>query len=85
MIPRKYGQFVFSFFMALFMSGIMSFIITVFNMGLVDSIVFIWLKAWSFAFAVALPTINLVSPIVRRVANAVIADEELSGLANGSK
>jgi hypothetical protein len=35
MIPRKYHKIVFSFFMALFMSGLMSFAISIFNVGMV--------------------------------------------------
>ena len=72
MISRKYHRIVFSFFMALLMSCIMSFVISVFNVGLVENIMAIWLKAWSFAFAVAFPTIVMVSPIVHRLVNLVL-------------
>lgn len=73
MIPAKYTHYVFSFFMALLMSCIMSFVITVFNVGLVDNLLFIWLKAWGFAFMVAFPTINVVAPIVRKLVTLVVA------------
>lgn len=75
MIPRKHQKFVFSFFMALFMSGIMSFVITLFNIGMVDNILSIWLKAWSFAFVVAFPTIIVVSPFVHKAVALVIEKE----------
>lgn len=75
MIPRKHQKLVFSFFMALLMSAIMSFVITVFNVGLVDNIFSLWLKAWSFAFAVALPTIVVVSPLVHKAVALVIEKE----------
>jgi hypothetical protein len=61
--------------MALFMSGIMSLVISVFNIGVIDSILWIWLKAWSFAFIVAFPTILLVSPIIKKLVVAVVIDE----------
>tara|TARA_Y100000590_G_scaffold428453_1_gene539772 strand:+ start:1330 stop:1506 length:177 start_codon:yes stop_codon:yes gene_type:complete len=54
------------------MSGIMSLVISIFNTGLVDGIITIWLKAWGFAFVVAFPIIVVVSPIVRRLVNAVV-------------
>ncbi len=73
MIPAKYTHYVFSFFMALLMSCSMSFVITVFNVGLVDNLLFIWLKAWGFAFMVAFPTINVVAPIVRKLVTLVVA------------
>ncbi len=75
MIPAKYTHYVFSFFMALLMSCIMSFVITVFNVGLIDNLFFIWLKAWGFAFMVAFPTINVVAPIVRKLVTLVVAKD----------
>lgn len=72
MIDKRYQQLVFAFFMALLMSCIMSFVISVFNVGFVNNIVLIWLKAWAFAFIVAFPTITLVAPIVRRMVEWVI-------------
>ncbi|EAT13217.1 DUF2798 domain-containing protein [Bermanella marisrubri] len=67
MIPAKYQRFVFAFFMALFMSGFMSLVISVFNVGFVADIGVIWLKAWSFAFVVAFPTVIFVAPIVQKI------------------
>ena len=72
MLDKKYQNIVFSFFMALFMSGIMSFVISVFNLGIIDGIFIKWLQAWAFAFAVAFPTIIVVGPIVRKVVSLVI-------------
>lgn len=76
MISRKYQRVVFSFFMALLMSGIMSFVISVFNVGLVSNIISIWLGAWSFAFVVAFPTILVVAPLVHKLVAMVLQDEE---------
>ncbi|MBV1920155.1 MAG: DUF2798 domain-containing protein [Pseudomonadales bacterium] len=36
MIPQKYTAYVFSFFMSLLMSCVMSLVISVFNIGLVE-------------------------------------------------
>ncbi len=60
--------------MALLMSSIMSSIISVFNMGLIDRILLIWLKAWSLAFVIAFPTITLITPLVRKLVSAVVED-----------
>lgn len=76
MISRKHYKLVFSFFMSLLMSGIMSFVISVFNVGLVSNIISIWLKAWSFAFVVAFPTIVMVSPVVHKLVALVSHEEE---------
>lgn len=72
MINSKYQHIVFAFFMALFMSCIMSLVISVFNVGIVENILTIWLKAWSFAFIVAMPLVLLVSPIARKLVNLLV-------------
>lgn len=66
MISKKYSGYLFSFFMALLMSSIMSLVISIFNVGLIDGIIAIWLRAWAFAFIIALPTIIAVTPLVRK-------------------
>tara|TARA_R110002073_G_scaffold216617_1_gene376809 strand:+ start:608 stop:856 length:249 start_codon:yes stop_codon:yes gene_type:complete len=75
MIDRKHHRIVFSFFMALLMSCIMSLVITIFNIGLVANLVGIWLKAWLFAFSIAFPAIIFVSPIVHKLVNLVLKEE----------
>ena len=75
MIKAKYHRLVFAFFMALLMSCLMSLVISVFNVGLVDNIIFIWLKAWGFAFCVAFPAIFIISPLVHRLV-AVVLEED---------
>lgn len=72
MIPARFRAIVFAFFMALLMSGFMSLVISLFNLGLVPDILSRWLHAWVFAFAVAFPTVVLVAPVVQRLTNAVI-------------
>ncbi|WP_200821400.1 DUF2798 domain-containing protein [Oceanicoccus sp. KOV_DT_Chl] len=53
--------------MALFMSGLMSLIITLFNIGLVTNIISLWLQAWGFSFMIALPVVILISPLVGKL------------------
>lgn len=67
MIHSKYKKIVFPVIMAFFMSCIMSFVITLFNLGFVDELITIWLRSWLFAFIVALPTIIVISPIVHKI------------------
>ena len=75
MINKKYQHFVFVFFMALFMSCIMSFFISLFNVGLVENVLYIWLKDWCFAFFVAFPVVLLISPMVRKLVDILIKNE----------
>lgn len=76
MIPKKYSNYVFSFFMSLLMSSIMSLIISIFNVGMIDEIMSIWLKAWGFAFVVAFPTIIAITPLVRKSVLIVVATND---------
>ncbi|MDX1757484.1 MAG: DUF2798 domain-containing protein [Marinobacter sp.] len=75
MIPVKYASYVFSFFMSLSMSGIMSLVISGFNVGWGDHLVTIWLEAWVFAFVVAFPTIIVVTPLVRKLVTLVVVHD----------
>jgi hypothetical protein len=75
MIPVKYHRIVFAFFMALLMSCLMSLVISIFNVGLVDNIVFIWLKAWGFGFSVAFPAIFIISPLVHKLVAVVLHEK----------
>lgn len=75
MIPARYHRLVFSFFMALLMSCLMSLVITIFNVGLVDNIILIWLKAWAFAFSVAFPAIFIISPLVHKLVALVLHEK----------
>ncbi|WP_372761160.1 DUF2798 domain-containing protein [Pseudoalteromonas sp.] len=72
MLDPKYRVAVFAFFMAIFMSGFMSLVITLFNVGWVDEIASVWLKAWLFAFCIAFPTVMVVAPWVHRLTNKLI-------------
>ena len=72
MFNPKYRTVVFAFLMALLMSGFMSFVISLFNVGMVDNIITIWLKAWVFAFSIAFPTVILVAPLVHKLTDKII-------------
>lgn len=72
MISEKYEALVFAFFMALLMSGIMSFVVSSYNLGFVENLIFLWLKAWKFAFIVAFPTVLVVSPIVKKCVSFLV-------------
>lgn len=72
MIPKKYSAVVFSFWMALLMSSLMSFVVTVSKIGLTPAIVAVWLQAWALAFVIAFPTVMVVTPVVRQLVAMVV-------------
>ena len=74
MIARKFHPFVFAFFMAFLMSGLVSFVVTMLNIGFVANLLSIWLRAWGPAFIVAFPSVIVVVPIVRKLTEVVLED-----------
>ena len=71
-VPAKHQQILVGFLMALLMSCIMSFVISVINVGWIDGIASIWLKAWGTAFIIAFPIILLIGPVVRQLATKLV-------------
>ncbi|GAA3915594.1 DUF2798 domain-containing protein [Litoribacillus peritrichatus] len=69
---KKIEKYYFPFFMALFMSGLMSFILMLIHKGIPDNPVMVWLHSWSIAFACAFPSVVLVSPLVHKICAALI-------------
>ena len=65
-IKKKYEVLLFSLIMAILMTGLMSFFVTLFNMGLVENFIFIWLQAYWKAFLIAFPTVLIIVPYVRK-------------------
>ena len=72
MIPQRYTGYVFAFFMSLIMSGVMSLFISLINVGFIDGIFWLWMKAWGMAFIVAFPCGVVVNPLVRRLVWLVV-------------
>jgi len=61
--------------MALLMSGIMSFVISVFNVDIVSNIINFWLQAWGFAFTVAFTTTVIIFPVVHKLISPVLHED----------
>ena len=60
--------------MAFLMSGLVSFVVTMLNIGFVANLLSIWLRAWGPAFMVAFPSVILVLPIVGKLTDLVLND-----------
>ncbi len=75
MIHPRFAPVVFALFMAFFMSGIMSLVVTTINIGLVDDLILRWLNSWPMTFAIAFPTIMVVAPMVKRIVGRLIMQE----------
>jgi len=70
-VKQKHYNILFSFFMAMFMSGIMSFVLTLKNLGFIEGLLFIWVANWLTAFLVAFPIASFFVPVVKRLIGKV--------------
>lgn len=76
MLSAKYRSTVFALCMSLLMSGVMSLVITLLNLGPSLRVTLPWLRAWAFSFVIAFPTILLVTPAVHLLVGSIVADDE---------
>ena len=74
MISAKYTRVVFAFLMSLFMSCLMSGVITLINLGLVENFMSIWFEAYWKAFLVAFPIIFVVAPFVQKLTKKLVKE-----------
>ena len=75
MINIKYFRFVFAFIMVLFMSLIISGVLTYVNLGTTDGFFGIWMAGYAKAFAVAYPSILIIAPLTTKLTKAICADK----------
>jgi len=74
MIPKKYSQLAFSFFLSIFMSCVVSGVSVLNTTGFVDSFANTWVTAWLKSWMVAFPTILVVAPLTRRLVEKLSAE-----------
>lgn len=72
-LPKRFYNLTFSLLMAIMMSAVMSFVVTSYNLGFSEQLIWSWLKAWRLAFFTAFPILMVVSPLVRRFTAKIVA------------
>jgi hypothetical protein len=70
-IPKKYAQILFVFFVALTMSFLMSFALTLINLGFPTIFLALWLRSWALAFPIAFAAAMSVVPPIRRLVERI--------------
>jgi hypothetical protein len=71
-IPKKYELGVFAFLMSILMSGIMSFFVTLLNIGIREDVFIRWISAWGASFFIAFPIAFFVTPVVRKLVHKFV-------------
>ncbi|ACZ12744.1 DUF2798 domain-containing protein [Sulfurospirillum deleyianum] len=72
MIPKKYEFLAFAFLMSLFMTTLMSCVVTFINVGWVDDFFTLWFRAFWRTYFIAFPTILVVVPFVRKLVHKLV-------------
>ncbi len=73
-INKKYTNVLFALFMGLSMGLIISFILTLLNIGFIPNFFFIWMRGFGLGFAVAFPTALIIMPYVRKIICRITSD-----------
>ncbi|XDZ69080.1 DUF2798 domain-containing protein [Alphaproteobacteria bacterium LSUCC0226] len=74
MIPNKYTQLTFGFFLSIFMSCVVSGVSVLNTTGLIDGFLNLWMTAWFKSWIVAFPTVLVVAPLTRRLVSKLVID-----------
>ena len=63
---------VFALVMGVITTGIISFTLITINMDLSDAFLKIWIRSWATAYAVVIPAILFVGPVVQAIVDRTI-------------
>ena len=66
-LPAKYAAVVIPFILSFMMSGLISMINIIHNIGFVEHFATVWISAWFFSWCIAFPAVLILLPIVRRI------------------
>ena len=71
-LPAKWATVVMPFMLSCLMSGIISFINMLRNLGWIDGFINLWLHNWMISWAFAFPIVLAILPLVRKVTGKLV-------------
>ena len=71
-LPMKWATVVMPFFLSCLMSGMVSLINLMLNVGLIEHFLTKWLSAWLISWVVAYPVVLIVLPLVRKLTGILV-------------
>ena len=71
-LPAKFAGWVMPFFLSCLMSGIISFINMLRNLGWSDTFLSLWFSAWMMSWAIAYPVVLVMLPLVRKLTGLLV-------------
>ena len=76
MIPAKYGQITFIFFVSICMSCVVSGVSVLNTVGFVDAFFGLWITSWMKSWFIAFPSLLIIAPLVRRFVDTLLVKEK---------
>ncbi|PZP39597.1 MAG: DUF2798 domain-containing protein [Pseudomonas fluorescens] len=73
-LPAQYYPIILPLMVSFAMSGIVTFVATLRNLGLHDGILKAWLDAWPAGWIVAFPTLLVVLPFMKRIVGLFVTE-----------
>jgi hypothetical protein len=71
-LHKRYFSFVFASIMSFLMSGIISFLIVLFEFGFNDGLLMKFISAWQFSLPFAFVVAQFIAPLVRKVTSLLV-------------
>ena len=76
MIPSKYEQITFIFFVSICMSCVVSGVSVLNTAGFVNKFFGLWMAAWMKSWVVAFPSLLVIAPLVRRFVEKFLIEKK---------
>ena len=74
MINKKYEVLLFAFLMSIFMSLVVSILMTLINMGFADQFLYIWFDTYLKVNIIVFPAILINTPLVKKLVGLLVTN-----------
>lgn len=71
-LPAKWANIMVPFILSCLMSGIISFINMLRNLGWIDGFVTLWIHNWMISWLFAFPIVLMLLPVVRKLTSKLV-------------
>ena len=71
MIPNRFKSILFSFFLSIFMTFIVSGVSSFTAVGLTENLLYFWPTAWYRSWIIAFPAMLIIAPITRNLVSII--------------
>lgn len=70
-ISKKYSGILMGAMLGIFMSSLMSLVVTYLNLGITNNFFQMWMRALFFSFPISFPTALILTPLVKKIVEKI--------------